>query len=107
MSSFFFLFPSFPSSLYPARQNNNTTANSHPLQPSCGAFHCAAGSYCPTEAYFVDQPKIKLGIDEPVKTCPGAGTALDLQVTLCADNPGNDGGLALQGRSVAGRRLMI
>lgn len=63
---------------------------------SCGAIDCGAGSYCPTQAYYVDQPLIKLGLEEPVYNCQGAGTDLDLYMTVCS------GGETLK-RSIAGR----
>lgn len=63
---------------------------------SCGAIDCGAGKYCPSQAYYVDQPLIKLGIEEPVYTCQGAGTDMDLSMTVCS---GED---SLK-RSIAGR----
>ncbi|KAF2855027.1 hypothetical protein T440DRAFT_486058 [Plenodomus tracheiphilus IPT5] len=52
---------------------------------ACGHVDCAAGSYCPTQAYFVDTPMQKLGVAEPVFSCPGAGTELNLYMKMCAD----------------------
>jgi len=65
---------------------------------SCGHIACSGGSYCPTQAYFVDTPMQKLGLKEPVFTCPGAGTDLDLNMKICSDNA------PLQ-KSIAGRML--
>lgn len=65
---------------------------------ACGSVNCAAGSYCPTQAYFVDQPMIKLGIEEPVITCPSAGANMDLNMDVCS-------GGSLK-RSIAGRLLV-
>lgn len=63
---------------------------------SCSAIDCAAGSYCPTQAYYVDQPLIKLGIEEPVYSCQESGTAVDLYMTVCS-------GEETLKRSIAGR----
>ncbi|EUC42829.1 hypothetical protein COCMIDRAFT_102510 [Bipolaris oryzae ATCC 44560] len=60
----------------------------------CSAADCAAGDYCPTQAYYVDTPLIKLGLKEPVFDCPTAD--VDLHMTVCS---GED---SLK-RSVAGR----
>jgi len=65
---------------------------------ACGRIACAGGSYCPTQAYFVDTPVQKLGLAEPVFSCPGAGTELDLYIKMCSDN-------APIKRSLAGRML--
>lgn len=62
----------------------------------CGTTQCEGGSFCTDSAYFVDQPLIKLGTREPVFTCPGAGTGMDLIYTLCSDE-------APIKRSIAGR----
>lgn len=62
---------------------------------NCGSIDCAAGSYCPTQAYYVDQPLIKLGILEPVFNC-GASSSADLYMTVCS-------GESQLKRSVAGR----
>lgn len=67
----------------------------------CAEMHCEAGSYCVTKAYYVDQPKIKLGVEEPVGTCAGAGTGVDIVFDICSDSPGTNGGLGRRG--VAGR----
>jgi hypothetical protein len=68
-------------------------------ETSCGKINCAAGTYCPSQAYFVDQPMLKLGLQEPVFTCPGAGTSMDLVMKTCADEE------PLK-RSIAGRMLV-
>ncbi|KAF1828528.1 hypothetical protein BDW02DRAFT_635110 [Decorospora gaudefroyi] len=65
----------------------------------CGRAECTAGAYCPTQAYYVDTPLRKLGIEEPVFTCPGAGTDMDLYMRMCAS-------MAPVRRSVAGRVVM-
>jgi hypothetical protein len=66
---------------------------------ACGSVNCAPGSYCPSQAYFVDQPMLKLGLQEPVFTCPGAGANMDLNMKVCADS-------APTKRSIAGRLLV-
>lgn len=66
---------------------------------ACGSLSCAPGSYCPTQAYFVDTPVQKLGIAEPVFTCPGAGTNLDVVMTMCSGGGSSK-------RSIAGRLLI-
>jgi hypothetical protein len=63
---------------------------------ACGSINCAANSYCPSQAYFVDQPMLKLGLLEPVFSCPGAGANMDLNMKVCADE-------APLKRSIAGR----
>jgi hypothetical protein len=63
----------------------------------CGKIECAPNSYCPTQAYYVDQPLIKLGIKEPVFTCPGAGTNFDITMKVCPRNA------PVYKRGVAGR----
>lgn len=63
---------------------------------SCGKVDCEKGSYCPSQAYFVDTPMQKLGLQEPVFTCPGAGTGMDLYMKVCSDE-------APLKRSIAGR----
>ncbi|KAF3000819.1 hypothetical protein E8E13_006594 [Curvularia kusanoi] len=68
-------------------------------ESACGKAHCAAGSYCPTQAYYVDTPKLKLGIDEPVFGCIGKGTDMDLYMKVCSDE-------APLKRSLAGRMLV-
>lgn len=65
-------------------------------EQACGKVHCPAGSYCPTQSYYVDQPKQKLGLDEPVFGCLGKGTGMDLYMKVCSDE-------APLKRSVAGR----
>ncbi|KAJ4990667.1 bys1 domain-containing protein [Stagonosporopsis vannaccii] len=55
-------------------------------EEACGKANCAAGSYCPTQAYYVDLPLQKLGIEEPVFTCPGKGTDMDLYMKVCSDD---------------------
>ncbi|KAH7392904.1 hypothetical protein BKA66DRAFT_509926 [Pyrenochaeta sp. MPI-SDFR-AT-0127] len=54
-------------------------------EPSCGTASCAGGSYCPTQAYYVDYPMQKLGLQDPVFTCPGVGTSVDLYMKVCSD----------------------
>lgn len=66
---------------------------------ACGKVHCAGGSYCPSQAYFVDQPMLKMGLEEPVFTCPGAGASMDINMKVCADE-------APLKRSIAGRMLV-
>jgi hypothetical protein len=56
------------------------------IQKACGKFHCKAGSYCPREAYYVDKPKEKLGLPEPVKGCGNKGTGMDIYFKMCSDN---------------------
>jgi hypothetical protein len=68
-------------------------------ESKCGKIDCQAGSYCPTQAYYVDQPKLKMGIEEPVFTCPGAGSGMDLYMKVCS-------GEASLKRSIAGRLVM-
>jgi hypothetical protein len=63
---------------------------------SCAPINCAGGSYCPTQAYYVDQPLIKLGIQEPVFSCSADGAEMDLYMKVCSDQ-------ADLKRSVAGR----
>lgn len=60
----------------------------------CSAASCEAGSYCPTQAYYVDQPLIKLGIKEPVFDCPTPD--VDMYMAVCSGN-------SSQKRSIAGR----
>ncbi|RMZ67137.1 bys1 domain-containing [Pyrenophora seminiperda CCB06] len=60
----------------------------------CGSIDCAAGSYCPKQAYYVPQPLLTLGIEEPVFNCPG--TDVDIYMTVCS-------GQESLKRSVAGR----
>jgi hypothetical protein len=68
---------------------------------ACGTAHCAAGSYCPTQAYYVDFPMQKLGLEDPVFTCPGVQAGnMDLAMVVCSD-----GGASVK-RSIAGRLLM-
>jgi len=63
----------------------------------CGQADCAPGSYCPSQSYYVDQPLIKLGIDEPVFSCPlSLGSNVDLYMVVCTNKP------SLK-RSIAGR----
>jgi len=68
-------------------------------EPACGKANCAAGSYCPTQVYYVDFPKPKLGLDDPVFGCPGKGTGMDLYMKVCSD----EGPLK---RSIAGRMTL-
>ncbi|KAH6642547.1 hypothetical protein C7974DRAFT_430978 [Boeremia exigua] len=65
-------------------------------EQECGKANCAAGSYCPTQSYYVDYPLQKLGLEDPVFTCPGKGTGMDLYMKVCSDE-------APLKRSVAGR----
>lgn len=64
---------------------------------ACSAASCEAGSYCPTQAYYVDQPLIKLGINEPVFDCPTPD--VDMHMTVCSGS----GNSTSQKRSIAGR----
>lgn len=52
---------------------------------ACGRINCGGGSYCPTQAYYVDTPLQKLGIPEPVFGCGTAGTGMDLFMKVCSD----------------------
>lgn len=52
---------------------------------ACGRIKCSGGSYCPTQVYYVDTPLQKLGLLEPVFTCPGAGTNFNLYMKMCSD----------------------
>ncbi len=64
---------------------------------ACSVPTCAAGSYCPHDAYYVDKPEEKLHMASPVFGCPAsAGTGMDLYAIMCQDQP------SLK-RSVAGR----
>lgn len=65
-------------------------------EPACGKAKCAPGTYCPTASYYVDFPLKKLGLRDPVFTCPGKGTDMDLIMTVCSGQP------SLK-RSIAGR----
>ncbi|KAF2826213.1 hypothetical protein CC86DRAFT_370284 [Ophiobolus disseminans] len=65
---------------------------------TCGKSACKGGSFCPAQVYFVDQPLIKQGVQEPVFTCPGAGLDVDVTYKLCNDE-------APLKRSIAGRLL--
>lgn len=66
---------------------------------ACGKANCAAGSYCPTQSYYVDFPKPKLGLADPVFGCPGKGTGMDLYMKVCSDE-------APLKRSIAGRMTL-
>lgn len=69
----------------------------HGSDSGCGTIDCQAGSYCPTQAYYVPQPLLTLGIKEPVFDCPvSVGSNVDLYMTICS---GED---SLK-RSIAGR----
>ncbi|KAJ4362621.1 hypothetical protein N0V95_001426 [Ascochyta clinopodiicola] len=68
-------------------------------EQACGKVHCAAGSYCPTQSYYVDLPKQKLGLEEPVFGCMGKGSDMDLYMKVCSDE-------APLRRSIAGRMLL-
>jgi hypothetical protein len=63
---------------------------------ACGSLNCAAGTYCPTQIYYVDFPMQKLGLEDPVFTCPGQGTDMDIYMDVCS-------GEASLKRSIAGR----
>jgi len=64
---------------------------------SCGKIDCEAGTYCPSQIYYVDQPLQKLKIAEPVFMCPKTlGTSPDLYMKVCS-------GEEQIKRSVAGR----
>lgn len=63
---------------------------------ACGSASCAAGSYCPTQSYYVDFPMQKLGLEDPVFGCPAQGTDMDLYMDICS-------GEAPLKRSIAGR----
>jgi hypothetical protein len=64
---------------------------------SCGKIDCAAGEYCPTQAYYVDTPVSKLNLAEPVFMCPSSlGTNVDLYMKVCSGQPQIK-------RSIAGR----
>ncbi|KAH7117696.1 hypothetical protein B0J11DRAFT_468169 [Dendryphion nanum] len=65
-------------------------------EKACGVLKCQGGSYCPTQSYYVDKPKEKLGIPEPVLGCGNKGTGMDIWFTMCSDEK------PLK-RSVAGR----
>ncbi|KAK7182525.1 hypothetical protein DPSP01_014114 [Paraphaeosphaeria sporulosa] len=54
-----------------------------PNERKCDRVTCSGNSYCPTKAYYVDQPNQKLGIPEPVYGCGDAGTGADLVFVLC------------------------
>lgn len=56
-------------------------------EKACGLLKCKGNSYCPTQAYYVDQPLIKLGIPEPVKGCGNKGTGMNIWFTMCSDAP--------------------
>ncbi|KAF2688875.1 hypothetical protein K458DRAFT_292869 [Lentithecium fluviatile CBS 122367] len=64
---------------------------------ACGKLDCAPGTYCPKQAYYVDTPLSKLGIEEPVFGCGSAGTGMDLYMVICSENP------QVLKRSIAGR----
>lgn len=65
-------------------------------ESACGKINCAGGSYCPSQAYYVDFPQPKLGMADPVFACPGAGMGMDLYMKVCSDE-------APMKRSIAGR----
>lgn len=65
----------------------------------CGKANCEAGSYCPSQSYYVDFPVAKLGLQDPVFTCPGKNANMDLTMTVCS-------GESSLKRSVAGRVMV-
>lgn len=66
---------------------------------ACGKAVCKSGTYCPEMSYYVDFPMAKLGMQDPVFTCPGKGTGVDIVMTVCSDE-------ASLKRSVAGRVMV-
>ncbi|KAJ8113527.1 hypothetical protein OPT61_g4359 [Boeremia exigua] len=68
-------------------------------EKACRKAYCAAGGYCPTQAYYVDFPLQKLGLEDPVFTCLGKGTGMDLFMKVCSDE-------APLKRSVTGRAIV-
>lgn len=66
---------------------------------ACGVAQCSGGSYCPDQAYYVDYPMAKLGMQDPVFGCPNAGADMDLNMIVCSDES------SLK-RSIAGRTTM-
>lgn len=66
---------------------------------SCQPAVCGAGSYCPEQAYYVDVPTAKLGMQDPVFGCPGAGTDMDINMIMCS-------GSSSKKRSIAGRIII-
>lgn len=47
---------------------------------SCTAVNCAAGSYCPDQAYYVDFPSAKTGVIDPNFPCK---LGVDIISTVC------------------------
>ena len=68
-------------------------------EKACGKANCAGGSYCPTQSYYVDFPKPKLGLDDPVFSCPGKGADMDLYMKVCSEE-------APLRRSIIGRKFV-
>ncbi|KAF2188057.1 hypothetical protein K469DRAFT_704331 [Zopfia rhizophila CBS 207.26] len=54
-------------------------------ESTCRPLNCAGGTYCVKDAYFVDQPKIKLGVPEPVLGCGKGKVGMDVYFKLCSD----------------------
>lgn len=52
----------------------------YPSDSSCTVVSCAPGSYCPTQAYYLDQPSVKTGIVDPNYPCK---LGVDIVSTLC------------------------
>ncbi|KAF2111017.1 hypothetical protein BDV96DRAFT_500527 [Lophiotrema nucula] len=53
---------------------------------ACGPLHCAAGAFCPNDAYYVPDPLAQWGIQAPVHGCGGAGVGMEVFFKLCADD---------------------
>ncbi|KAF2877689.1 hypothetical protein BDV95DRAFT_614802 [Massariosphaeria phaeospora] len=53
-------------------------------EASCKPAYCPPNTYCPEQVYWVDQPKLKMGIEEPVLNCGAAGSSAVLQMTVCS-----------------------
>lgn len=68
-------------------------------EEACGKANCAGNSYCPSQSYYVDFPLQKLGLEDPVFTCPGKGTGMDIYMKVCSDE-------APLKRRVAGRMVV-
>ncbi|KAF2470180.1 uncharacterized protein BDR25DRAFT_226664 [Lindgomyces ingoldianus] len=54
-------------------------------EPSCLPLNCPSGTYCVNDAYYVDDPNVKLGIPAPVKTCARDMLGMDLVFRVCGD----------------------
>jgi hypothetical protein len=48
-------------------------------------LNCASGSYCVNDAYYVDDPDLKLGIKAPVKGCAKGALSMDVVFSMCSD----------------------